>query len=92
MDGAAIIVVVLAVAAALLLALVLHSRMSAALADVGRKHRAAQSFFRQSGADSAALLGEAAKLPPKIQATREYLETEMNKAGLPVPDRDTPGR
>lgn len=90
MDGAVIVVVVLAVAAALLLALTLHSRMSAALADVERKHRAAQGFFRQTDADSAALLGEAAKLPPKIRATREYLETEMEKAGLRAPGRDGP--
>lgn len=90
MDGAAIILVVLAVAAALLLALVLHGRMSAALADVERKHKVAQSFFRQSNTDSATLLGEAAKLPPKIRATREYLETEMEKAGLRAPDRGAP--
>lgn len=82
MDGAALIVVVLAVAAALLLALALHSRMSATLAEVERKHRVAQKFFRQTDADSATLLAEAGKLPPKIKATREYLETELQKAGL----------
>ncbi len=85
MDGVAIIVAVIAVAGALLLALVLHSRMSAALADVERKHRAAQQFFRQSGADSATLIGEAAKLPPKILVTREYLEGELGKAELRAP-------
>lgn len=90
MDGAAIIIVVLAVAAALLLALVLHSRMSATLADVERKHRITQSFFRQSDADLAAVLIEAAKLPPKIRATREYLEAEMEKAGLRVTNKVTP--
>ena len=90
MDGAAIIIVVLAVAAALLLVLVLHSRMSATLADVERKHRIAQGFFRHSGADSEAVLIEATKLPPKIRATREYLETEMEKAGLRVPNKGTP--
>jgi len=85
MDGAAIIIVVVAVAGALFLALALHSRMSAALADVERKHRVAQQFFRQTEADSAALLGDIAKLPPKIMATREYLENELDKAKLPPP-------
>lgn len=82
MDGAVIIAVVVAVATALLLALILHSRMSAALAEVERQHRTAQHFFRRTDSDSAALLGEAAKLPPKITATREYLETELQKAGV----------
>ena len=43
-----------------------------------------------SGADSEAVLIEATKLPPKIRATREYLETEMEKAGLRVPNKGTP--
>ena len=85
MDGVAIIIVVVAIAGALMLALVLHSRMSTALADVERKHRAAQQFFRRTGADSATLLGEAAKLPPKILATREYLEGEIGKAEQRAP-------
>jgi type IV secretory pathway TrbL component len=79
-----VLVILLAVVAALGLALVLHARLTALVADMEMKHKIAQEFVRTSSSDSATVFGEAAKLTAKIEATRSFLTDELDKAKIKV--------